>query len=165
MALLADGKTSITLEQFSATVFGYFIHWLYHEEIYDDTSGEKFPGYIILMDLWMFGHAFGVVELKNAVLDVMVARDNKIKILPDHVVVHLAWETVPRNSSFMKMLIDWFVLRAQLDGIGEVLGKFPKGLVQQIAVAAMFSPIRGSANVVGLIRRPAKYYHEKGTGK
>lgn len=117
------------------------------------------------MDLWALGLHLDVLELRNAVLDVMVSRETKVKVLPDHVLMHLAWETVPHDSNFMRMLVDWFVLRVQIDYVGEILEKFPKGLVEKIAVAAMLSPIRGSANMQGLIRRPATYYHEKSIGK
>jgi hypothetical protein len=70
--------TYVNLPTYRPEIFGYFVHWLYHQVIYDESSGDTFPGYIVLMDLWFLAHNYGVIELKNAVLDVMVAHDNKV---------------------------------------------------------------------------------------
>jgi hypothetical protein len=83
--------------------------------------------------------------------------------LPEPALFHLAWDSYPEDGILVKMLIDWFVLRTPLHQVKSALDQFPCKLVEAITIAAMLSPIRGSANMVGLIRRPATYYHDRNT--
>ena len=126
----------LRLPEDNSTLFQYFQLWVYTKHIVENGEGLDTVRYRLLIDLHIFGDKYGIPDLQDAVVDVLIDKANATGVYPtcrfDHV-----YRNTAGDSRLRKLCVDWTLWRLDLAVIfeGSRRDRFPKDFLVDLATA------------------------------
>ncbi len=122
-------ETSAVIKRFQ--LWAYTGSPLLHEEVIKDTPWKE------LIRLYLFAERFGIPNMQNAVIDMLVAKEHASSTTPTEQ-LHLIYDNTPSTSPLRRYVLD---LSAQLGHLDEwfaapeaSLTKYPHAFLSDLAV-------------------------------
>ena len=101
----------IVLADEDAATFTRFNEWLYTGGGLLGNDYEENVLYKVLVSLYIFAEKRGIVRLQNAVIDGIIKKNSRSKVLPNSY-IRRAWKNTADTSPLRTLLVDLYVRKA-----------------------------------------------------
>ena len=126
----------LRLPEDDPNLFRYFQLWAYTKNFLEDGEILDTVEYKVLMDLHIFGDKYGVQDLQNAAIDVLIDKANATKMYPISLFDHV-YRNTASDSRLRQLCVDWTLWRLDYMDIseGSRRDRFPKEFLFDLALA------------------------------
>ena len=109
---------------------------MYTKHIVEDGEALKMVKYELLIDLYIFGDKFGISDLQDAAIDVLIDKANATKVYPTSLFDHV-YRNTGKDSRLRKLCVDWTLWRPNHVVMfeGSMRDRFPKDFLVDLATA------------------------------
>ena len=125
----------LRLPEDDPTLFRHFQLWMYTKQILDDVEALDRVTYKLLIDLHIFGDKYGIPDLQDAAIDVLIDKAIATKVYPTSLFDHV-YQNTASDSPLRGLCIDWTLRRLDLAVIfaGSRRDRFPKDFLVDLAL-------------------------------
>ena len=118
------------------TLFRHFQLWVYTKQILEDGKALDTVSYKLLINLHIFGDKYGMPNLQDAAIDVLIDKAIATKKYPTSLFDHV-YQNTASDSRLRELCVDWTLFR--LDHVvifeGSKRDRFPKDFLVDLALA------------------------------
>ena len=138
----AEGLYGVVhLPEDDVEVFQAFYYWLYTRKLFDLHAGRAYVsktdttniGWMLICKIFVFGDARGIPGLKNAAVDLIIAKFIQTWAFPIEI-VRFVFDNTQESSPLRKLLVDMALESGDLDRIRQYRGYFTKDFLVDMVV-------------------------------
>lgn len=133
---LESPKQVLEFPEEDETLFRHFQLWVYTKDILEDGEEIDTMNWKVLVDLYIFGDKYGVSELQNAAINLLIDKRASSRIIPVGTFNHV-YENTQASSPLRKLCVDWSVQYIQPRSWfeGNKRGCYPRDFLIDLVVA------------------------------
>ena len=126
----------LRLPEDDPTLFRYFQLWAYTKHIMEDGEALDTVKYEVLIDLHIFGDKYGIPDLQNAAIDVLISKADATKVYPTSLFDHV-YRNTASDSGLRELCVDWTLwsLDHTVMFEGSKRDRFPKDFLVDVTLA------------------------------
>lgn len=143
----AEGLYGVVhLPEDDVEVFQAFYYWLYTRKLFDLHAGRAYASktdttnieWMLICKIFVFGDARGIPGLKNAAVDLTVAKFVQMWAFPIET-VRFVFDNTQESSPLRKLLVDMALESGDLDQMRQYRGYFTKDFLVDMVVTTQKS--------------------------
>ena len=107
------------LDEETPKTFDHFVNWLYTQQVVPHGGSIEAMPWMSLVQLYTFADRRSCIALKNDVMDSLVTKTVKDKMLIDNDSINYIWKNTPLSSKLRPFAVDFWAYCGQLDDFAE----------------------------------------------